>query len=417
MKHYDIIVIGAGASGMLAAGAAAAEGVRVVLLEKKERPGRKLLITGKGRCNITNNSYTSEFLKHIHPKGNFLKKAFSRFFTKDIISLLEENGVAVKTERGNRVFPADDSAASVVDGLARWIKKEGVDLKTNCRVTKLMASDNAVEGVEAVVDGKNEKLMAPKVIITTGGKAYPATGSTGDGYSLAKSVGHSVVTTRPALVPLELEGTFHQKLDGLLLKNILLVVWIDGKKHSDEFGELFFTETGISGPVILTQSRAIVDALDQGKKVRLTIDLKPALDHQKLDNRLLRDLDADGKKKLANIFKGWLPSALISPFIQKAGIEAEKSGHQVTAKERKQIRVTMKNLELEVSGYRPFKEAVITAGGVDTLEVEPATMESKLMKGLYFAGEVLDLDADTGGYNLQIAWSTGWVAGKSAAGK
>lgn len=402
---------------MLAAGAAAAEVARVLLLEKKERPGRKLLITGKGRCNITNNSYASEFLKHVHPKGNFLKKAFSRFFTSDIVSLLEENGVAVKSERGNRVFPADDSAASVVDGLVRWIKKEGVDLKTNCRVTRLITSDNVVEGVEAIMDGKMEKLMAPRVIITTGGKAYPATGSTGDGYSLAKSVGHTIVPTRPALVPLELEGTFHQKLDGLLLKNILLVVWIDGKKHSDEFGELFFTETGISGPVILTQSRAIVDALDQGKKVRLTIDLKPALDHQKLDNRLLRDLDADGKKKLANIFKGWLPSALIDPFIQKTGIDPEKSGHQVTANERKQIRVTMKNMELEVSGYRPFKEAVITAGGIDTLEVEPATMESKMVRGLYFAGEVLDLDADTGGYNLQIAWSTGWVAGKSAAAK
>lgn len=417
MKNYDIIVIGAGASGMLAAGAAAADGARVLLLEKKERPGRKLLITGKGRCNITNNSYASEFLKHVHPKGNFLKKAFSRFFNKDIVSLLEENGVTVKTERGNRVFPADDSAATMVNGLVRWIKNEGVELKTNCRVTKLMISDNTVEGVEAVVNGKEEKLMASRVIITTGGKAYPATGSTGDGYSLAKSVGHSIVPTSPALVPLELEGTFHQKLDGLLLKNILLVVWVDGKKHSDEFGELFFTETGISGPVILTQSRAIVDALDKRKKVKLTIDLKPALDHQKLDKRLLRDLESDGKKKLANIFKGWLPSALIDPFIQKTGIDAEKSGHQVTATERKAIRVTMKNLELKVSGYRPFKEAIITAGGVDTLEVEPSSMESKLVRGLYFAGEVLDLDADTGGYNLQIAWSTGWVAGKSAAGK
>ena len=414
-QNFDIIVIGAGASGLLTAGAAAEGGARVLLLEKMERPARKLLITGKGRCNITNQSYQSEFIKHVHPGGKYLKKVFSQFYTEDMIALLEKCGVSVKTERGSRVFPESDKAATVVEGLLEWVKAQGVRIKVNGSVKQLMLAPEKVAGVKAIVDSKETWFDAERVIIATGGKSYPATGSTGDGYHLAAQAGHTIIPVRPSLVPVTFSGSLQKRLEGIALKNVTASVWVDGRKDKDDFGEMVFTADGVSGPIILTLSRNIVDALEARKNVRLSIDLKPALDDLKLDHRLQRDLDAEGKKSLKNIFKLWLPSALIPFFLEKLQIDASKNGHQVTGAERKQIRLMMKNMVFDITGYRPFKEAIITAGGVDTREINASTMESKLIKGLYFAGEVLNLDGDTGGYNLQIAWSTGWVAGYNAA--
>ena len=409
MKDFDVIVIGAGAAGLLAAGRAAEQGAHVLVLEKMQRPGLKLLITGKGRCNITNDAPISEFIKHVYPGGKFLKNAFSRFFSKDIISLLEKYGVEVTLERGGRYFPASNKSADVLNALLKWVAERNVEIRCGEIVEQVIAKNQQVEGV--VSNGKF--LHATRVIIATGGKSYPATGSSGDGYALAKQVGHSIVPARPALVPLETEGDAAQKLQGLNLKNVKAVVWVNGKKAGEDFGEMLFTHFGLSGPIILTLSRIVVDELQKKNKVEITIDLKPALDEQKLDNRLIRDLNEHGKKKFGNIFKNWLPSSMIPVFIELLEIDPEKECHQVTSAERKKIRFLLKNLRFNIAGHRSFKEAIITAGGIPTKEISPKTMESKLVKGLYFAGEVIDLDAETGGYNLQLAYSTGWVAGNS----
>ncbi|MBI9068536.1 MAG: NAD(P)/FAD-dependent oxidoreductase [Salinivirgaceae bacterium] len=407
----DIIVIGAGAAGLLAAGTAAEKGKKVLLLEKMERSGRKLLITGKGRCNITNSSYASEHFKQIHPKGKYLKTAYSKYFASHIIELLQQFGVTTEVERGNRVFPTSNQAADVVNALDKWIRKNRVEVKYKTKVKKLLITEGAISGVELE---SGEIFNADKVIVATGGKSYAATGSTGDGYTFAKQAGHLIEKTYPALVPIETKGEIAQSMQGLALKNANVSLWVNGKKAQDEFGELLFTHFGLSGPVILTLSRSIVGELDKGNKVELSIDLKPALDEVKLDQRLIRDLNEFGKKQIDNIFRNWLPSKMIPVFLELLNIDSKKEGHQISAKERKGIKNLMKNLAFEVSGYRSFKEAIITAGGVNTSEVDNKTMESKLVKGLYFAGEVLDLDANTGGYNLQIAWSTGYLAAVSA---
>ncbi len=409
MNKYDVIVIGAGAAGLIAAGRAAELGNKVLLLEKMRQEGRKLLITGKGRCNITNNAPISEFIKYVYPNGRFLKGAFSKFYSKDIIELLEKYGVATTLERGGRYFPASNKAADVLQALLKWAKELKVEIKCGYKVDSLITENNTIKGV--VTDG--EKLYANHVIIATGGKSYPATGSTGDGYELAKRVGHSVVNVRPALVPLETKGNLAQSLQGLNLKNVKAVVWVNGKKIGDDFGEMIFTHFGLSGPIILTLSRIVVDELQKNNKVEITVDLKPALDEQKLDKRLLRDLNEHGKKKIGNIFSFWLPSTMVPVFIKQLGLNADKECHQISAKERKQIRHLMKNLPFTVSHNRSFKEAIITAGGIPTTEISSKTMESKIIKGLYFAGEIIDVDAKTGGYNLQIAYSTGWLAGNS----
>jgi predicted Rossmann fold flavoprotein len=417
MIDYDVIVIGAGAAGLIAAGRAGELGGKVLLLEKMERAGRKLLITGKGRCNITNDATASEYFKHIYPNGRFLKHAFATFFSKDIISLLESNGVKSVLERGGRYFPESNKSSDVVDALIRYCNRNKVELKCRQKVEKLLIENGAVKGVVISANGKEQELSCKKVIICTGGCSYPATGSDGDGDKMAKATGHSFVPVRPALVSVETKGDLALRLQGLSLKNVTASVWVNGKKVQDEFGEMLFTHFGLSGPIILTLSRLMVDELNKKNKVEVVIDLKPALDENKLDDRLIRDLNENGKKQFDNIFKQWLPSKLIPVFINELKIEGNKECNQVNAKERRKIMLLMKNLRFEVTSYCSFKEAIITAGGVDLQEIDSKTMESKKVKNLYFAGEVLDLDANTGGFNLQIAFSTGWLAAQSVMGQ
>lgn len=410
MKNFDVIVVGAGPAGIVAAGRAAELGASVLVLEKMRQEGRKLLITGKGRCNITNAAELSEFITHVYPNGRFLKPAFSHFFSKDILALLSDYGLEAVLERGGRYFPATDKSADVLKALLSWLKKNNVEIRCGLRVKRLLSKDSLISGVET----DSGEFHAASVILATGGKSYPATGSNGDGYELAKQLGHSIQKPIPALVPLETEGDLAMKLQGLNLRNVNAVLWVDGKKAGESFGEMIFTHFGLSGPIILTLSRFAVSALDEKRKVEISIDLKPALDEQKLDQRLLRDLNEHGKKKVGNIFGHWLPSSMVPVFLDLLSLDPEKECHQLGANERKKIRYLLKNLNFNISKHRSFKEAIITAGGIPCTEISPKTMESKLAKGLYFAGEIIDLDAETGGYNLQIAYSTGWLAGESA---
>jgi len=415
-EKYNVIVIGAGPAGLLAAGKAAESGAKVLVIERMRQPGRKLLITGKGRCNITNMAPMSEFLSKVHPNGKFLKSAFSQFFSGDIIALLKEYGLETVIERGDRVFPVTNKASDVLNAILRWLNKYHVEFRYDSRVTGLIINEGKTSGVVIEENEKTYPVNSNAVIICTGGKSYPATGSTGDGYKLAQSAGHRIEALRQALVPLETEGDIAGKLQGLALKNVKAVLWVNGKKHSEDFGEMLFTHFGLSGPIILTLSRIAVDALRAGYPVEISLDLKPALDEQKLDARLIRDLNENGKKQLENAFKLWLPSSMIPIFFELLSLDPKKECSQVSSKERRKIMLLMKEMRFKISGCRSFKEAIVIAGGVSTSEVDSSTMESKLVKNLFFAGEVLDLDADTGGSNLQVAWSTGYVAG-AAAGK
>jgi len=425
MTERQVIVVGGGAAGLMAAGQAAELGARTLLLERMNRPGRKLRITGKGRCNLTNDAPLSEFIAHFGPNGRFLRQAFSRFLTSELVAFFEELGMRTVAERGGRVFPASGRAPDVVETLVRWIGERGVTLQLRSPVERLLVEEGRVIGVQVSRNqvspqksgfcSAGRTYRADAVIVATGGASYPATGSTGDGYRLAESVGHTIVPIRPALVPLETAGHVAPRLQGLSLRNVTVRVRVNGKKQAESFGEMLFTHFGLSGPIILSLSGQIVDALRQDQRVTLSIDLKPALDERKLDARLLRDLDAYGKQQFRTLLKGLLPRKLIPVCIDLTSISPHKAGHQITAQERKRLRTWLKDFCLEVTGYRPFAEAIITAGGVNTREIDPRTMASRLVKGLYFAGEVLDVDADTGGYNLQAAFSTGWVAGRSAA--
>lgn len=406
-------MVGAGAAGLMAATEAAQRGANVLLIEKMERAGRKLLITGKGRCNITNDAPMSEFFKHIYPSPKFLKPAFSGIFSEGLVEMFNKQGVDTVVERGGRVFPASNLAADVVSALVKRANAAKVQIIYKTKALKVCSTGGQITGLQVESEGKVDELTAANVVIATGGLSYPATGSSGDGYKLAMAVGHTIVPTRPALVSLLTEGSLASDLQGLSLKNVSAIVWVNNKKVKEEFGEMLFAHFGLSGPIILTLSRLVVSEMAKGNKVEITIDLKPALDEQKLDARLLRDLNEHGKKHIDNMFKEWLPSKMIPVFLQMTGIDPNKECHQVNGKERKKILLLMKSLRFTIMGNRSFKEAIITAGGVSLSEIDSHTMESKLVKGLYFAGEVLDLDADTGGYNLQIAWSTGWLAGVS----
>ena len=420
MKGHRVIVAGGGAAGLMAAGQAAGLGADTLLLEKMDRPGLKLRITGKGRCNLTNITDLSDAITHFGSNGRFLRQAFNRFFNSDLVAFFKELDVPTVTERGGRVFPASGQAQDVADALVRWVDGCGVVLKTRSPVEQLLVENERVVGVrvassQKMTHGERDE-KTDSIIITTGGASYPATGSTGDGYRLAESVGHSIKRIRPALVPIETAGDIAPRLRGLNLRNVSVRLLVDGKRYSELFGEMSFTPFGVSGPIMLSLGRQVVDTLHLGKSVILSIDLKPALDEKKLDARLLRDIDAHGKQQFRTLLKGLLPKKLIPVCMELTGIPEDKIGNQITGQDRKKLRKRLKNFRLEVTGHRPFTEAIVTAGGVNTQEIDPRTMESRLVKGLFFAGEVLDIDADTGGYNLQAAFSTGWVAGRSVVG-
>lgn len=415
-SEFDIVVVGAGPAGLLAAGKAASRGAKVLLLEKMEKPARKLRITGKGRCNITNIKTLEEFFDELNPEPRFLRDAFSNFFSDDIIKLLNEEGVETIVERGQRVFPASGKAWDVAEALVKWVKNQGVEIVTHAKVEKINQFEGKVQSIvyKHLKQDYTKTIGCKSVILTTGGKSYPATGSTGDGYVLSEDCGHSVTPLRPTLVGLETDPIF-ENCSGLSLKNVNLSLYLDGKKITEEFGELELTPYGLSGPIILRVSRRVVDSLAINKKCELVIDLKPALSVQKLDSRLLREVEENPRSPIVDLARGLLPKAIAFQMIDDLGLAAQKVLARLSADERKRIRIWLKELRFEVIGHRSWNEAIATAGGVSLKEVNPRTMESKLVEGLYFAGELLDLDGSTGGYNLQIAFSTGWLAGKSAA--
>ena len=410
----DVIVIGGGPAGLMAAGQAALNGASTLLFEKMDQPGRKLRITGMGRCNLTNIVNSEEFIAHFGPNGRFLHQAFSRFFNQDLIHFMESIGIETVTERGGRVFPKDMDAKILTKKLIDWAKLSGVEIMTASPVEQITTAN---EQVTSVLLRDGSLITSGKVILATGGASYVGTGSTGDGFRMAKALGHTIVDIRPALVPLKTKGTAAQRLQGLPLRNAKISLFLNNKKTNEIFGEMLFTHFGVSGPVMLTLSGEIVDALREGKKVEISIDIKPALDEAKLDARLRRELDAHGKQKTATMLKSLVPLKMVPVCTDLVGLTPDKPCHQITAEERSKLLRWLKDFRLAIDGYLPLEAAMITAGGVSLKEVDPRTMASKIVEGLYFAGEVLDLAADTGGYNLQEAFSTGWLAGRSAAEK
>ena len=403
-----VVVIGGGAAGLMAAVIAGREGAKVTLLEKMNYVGKKMGITGKGRCNITNACDMSEFIKNTPGNGKFLYGAYERFTNEDLLQLLHDAGLETKVERGGRVFPASDSALDVRNTFMKLMKQYGVDVHLEEPVKKILVDDGTVTGV--VTD--KETYHADAVVIATGGKSYPATGSTGDGSILASQVGHTITDIRPSLVPIVTEESWVKDLMGLSLRNVELSVIAKNKVQATMFGEMMFTHFGITGPIVLSLSHTVGKLMRKKNigTIGLDINLKPALSPETLDKRLQKDFDLYSKKQLINGMKDLLPSRLIPLIIELAGIDPQKPINQISKEERQQIGYMLQHMPLTVKGLRPVEEAIVTAGGISLKEFNPKTMESKLVKGLYGAGEVLDIDAFTGGYNLQAAFSTGYVA-------
>lgn len=403
------IVIGGGAAGMMAAFAAASEGLQVELLEKNEKLGKKIYITGKGRCNVTNDCEPEVFFANVVSNPKFLYSAYYTYDNTQVMQLLEENGCPLKVERGNRVFPVSDHSSDIIRTLQNALLKKKVKISLNTEVKQLIVENETVKGV-ILIDGK--RIMADAVIVATGGISYPSTGSTGDGYKMAEATGHRMTEVKPALVPFTVKESWPLSLQGLALKNVNVTLK-DGKKEIYQgFGEMLFTHFGISGPLILSASSYYCKKYF-GKEVELFLDLKPALTKEQLDKRILRDFEENQNKQFKNAIDGLLPSKMIPVIIQLTQIPQDKFVHDITREERQLLVDLLKNLPLTITGTRPFTEAIITQGGVHVKDINPSTMESKITKNLYFAGEVLDLDAMTGGFNLQIAWSTGYLAGNS----
>jgi predicted Rossmann fold flavoprotein len=418
-----VVVIGGGPAGMMAAITSAKQGNDVILLEKMKSCGRKLLITGKGRCNITSSLPMDKFIENIPENGKFLYSAFKNFTNQDIITLLKENNVNVKEERGNRIFPLSDRSLDVLQAFENEMKKNNVKIYTETEVKEIKTKDNAVNKVIYLNkrSGIVEEILTEKVILATGGKSYPLTGSTGDGYNIAKELGHTITKISGSLVPLISKNEdlqLCQAMQGLSLRNISMKI-VDEEKNKkiyEDFGELLFTHFGVSGPTILSSSAHIlryknVEELLKKGKIKLQIDLKPALNEEKLNLRLLRDFDKFKNKQIINSLNELLPKKMIEPVIKKAKIKNEKRINEITKQERENLIRVIKCFEITISGFRPIEEAIITRGGINVKEINPKTMESKLIKGLYFAGEIIDVDAYTGGFNLQIAYSTGYTAG------
>lgn len=404
-ESNNVVVIGGGAAGMMAAGTAASLGAHVTLLEPNGKLGKKLFITGKGRCNVTNNCAGDEVLKNVTTNPRFLYGALAGFSPADAMAFFEEHGCQLKTERGNRVFPESDQAGSVIDALRRFLKETGVEIRWE-RALEIEAADGAVTGVRT----QTGRLPADRVILATGGCSYPATGSTGDGYRLAGSLGHTIIEPRGSLVPLVEKGHTCGAMQGLALKNVeVKLLDAKGKCVFSEFGELLFTHFGLSGPVILSASCH----MQRGKEgYRIVMDLKPALDEKTLDARLLRDFAEFQNKDLSNALVKLLPHSMIVPVICRAGLQPQQKVNELTKQERRALLETVKQFSVDIASCAPVEQAIVTSGGVKVSEVSPKTMESKLVRGLYFAGELLDVDAYTGGFNLQIAWATGVLPGR-----
>ena len=402
-----VIVIGGGPAGLMAAATAALYGNDVTLLEKNPRTGRKLVITGKGRCNITNACDNDTFISNVISNPRFLYSAINGFDTSDTVNLFNTLGVETKVERGNRVFPVSDRAMDVADAILSYAQNSGVRIRCNTAIDSLIINDCSIKGV---TDTDGRKYFADAVIIATGGKSYPLTGSTGDGYKLAKSAGHTITEIVPSLVPLTIKGSECKQMQGLSLRNVSVSVLDNNKKFFDDFGELVFAHYGVSGPVILSASSHLKDFAKRNYK--LSIDLKPALDAETLDKRIIRDFEKHNLKEVGNSLSDLLPSKLIPVILNRWGIDKTTRCNVVTKEQRKALVELLKNLEFEITGTRPIDEAIITRGGIKVSEINPKTMESKICSGLYFCGEVLDVDAYTGGFNLQIAFSTGYLAGQ-----
>jgi predicted Rossmann fold flavoprotein len=409
--QYDVIVVGGGPAGILAAGAAGARGRSVLLIEKNEKLGKKLFITGKGRCNVTNAAEMDEFMSNIPKNSKFLYSAFRALSNNDLIAILSEMGLKTKIERGGRVFPESDKSSDVLKALQKYLDKNNVDIILNAAVTEIKVADNKVQKL-LLEDGRSYDCES--LIICTGGLSYPQTGSTGDGFEFAKGVGHTVTDIFPSLIPLVVKEDYIKELQGLSLKNVSIRVTVDNKSIYDDFGEMLFTHYGLSGPIILSASFYISDHLRKKKNIKLAIDLKPALSEEELDKRVLKDFSEKLNKQFKNSLDALLPQKLIPMIIKLSKIDENKEVNQISKEERKQLVSILKNFEFTIIGTRPIAEAIVTSGGISLKEINPKTMESKLVQGLYFAGEVMDLDAFTGGYNLQIAFSTGYAAGSNA---
>lgn len=410
LKELDVIVIGAGPAGMMAALRAAEKGAQVLLIERNNRLGKKLLITGKGRCNLTNDVDIEEMINHFPGNGKFLYSALYTFSNLDLINFFTKLGVKLKTERGGRVFPVSDKSKDIVNALENNLQVQKVEISKNTKIENVYLENDKVKVV--VLEG-GKKIKAPNLIIATGGMSYPATGSTGDGYAWAKKLGHKIIDPKPSLIPLVTKEEWIKDLQGLSLRNISITLHdIKGKKIAEEFGEMIFTHFGISGPVILTISRKAVLSLEKhSKNLRASIDLKPALSMEKLDLRLQRDFQKYSNKQFKNALNDLLPQKLIPVIINLVDIDPDKKVNLITKEERQRLNDTIKNLDLTVTGTRPITEAIVTKGGVKLKEINPQSMESKNIKGLFFCGEILDIDGYTGGFNLQAAFSTGFLAG------
>lgn len=417
-----VTVIGGGPSGMMAAISASKNNNEVYLLEKNSKLGKKLLITGKGRCNITSSLDIKDFISNIPGNGRFLYSVFDNYTNIDIINFLKEQGVRVKEERGNRIFPVSDKSSDVLNAFEKELKNKQVKIKFNARVTNIETQENEVKYVHYIdKNGQSKKIETDKVILATGGKTYPETGSTGDGYEIAKKLGHTITEIKPSLVPLTTNGislNICKELQGLSLKNISIKIMDTSKSKViyEDFGEMIFTHFGVSGPTILSASAHLlryknIDNVIKEQNIKLIIDLKPALSIEKLDTRIQRDFFENKNKEFKNSLNDLLPQKLIYPVIQLSAIDANKKVNEITKEERLRLVKLLKNFSIVISGFRPLEEGIVTSGGISIKEINPKTMESKMIKGLFFAGEIIDVDAYTGGFNLQIAYSTGYTAG------
>lgn len=412
MNEYHVIVVGGGAAGMMAAGQAAKEGARVLLIEKKERLGRKIAISGKGRCNLTNEENVSDFISHYPGNGRFLHGILRGFDNVALREFFAQYGVETKVERGGRVFPISDDAEKIVDALAMFMKEMGVEVRSGITVEEILVENGHIAGVRA---NGQKRFLAPVVILCTGGSSYPATGSSGDGFRFARKLGHKVITPRPALVPLKTAEDWVKELQGLSLKNVEGSLWINGKKQATEFGEMLFTHFGVTGPIILTMSRQAGDALRDGNQVQIRINFKPALSPEQLDARVQRDFQKYSNKQFKNALDDLLPQSLIPVMIHLSGINPDGIVHQISREQRKRLIKLLQELPITITETLSIETAIVTAGGVDVKEVNPKTMASKCLEGLYWAGEVVDVDGITGGYNLQAAFAMGYRAGCAAA--